>query len=144
MNHQELLEHWKKDAPLDPSELGQEAANAPKLHWKYLGFLTEENLRLKFLESKYKKLKLQKWEHYTQGPSKETAALGWKVPAIGKILNANVPMYLDADEDLQNEQLRIDAVKEKIAILEKILAQINGRSYLIGHCIADLRWKGGN
>lgn len=140
---EEILQNWKDDAQIDSSELAAEAANTPVLHHKYYKIFVEEKLKLRYLQSQFKKLKLAKYEHYIQGPSKETISKGWEVPAIGKVLKQDVQLYLDADKELSEFQLKIDYAQEKIDALSAIITQINGRSYLIGHCISDTRWKGG-
>ena len=36
LNHEQLLEMWEKDAPINKTNLDQEAVDIPKLHHKYL------------------------------------------------------------------------------------------------------------
>jgi len=144
MKVEEILAMWEKDAPMDSSELTNEGARVPVLHHKYLTIYTNERLNLRYLESQMKKLKLAKFEFYIQGPAKEDLEKGWELPARGKILRQDAPLYVDGDKQINDLQLKIDYLKEKIEAITKIIDQINQRSYLIGHMIADTRWKGGS
>jgi hypothetical protein len=144
MNLEEILTLWKTDSIMDSSELTNEGARVPVLHHKYLSLYTNENLKLRFLNSQMRQLKLKKHEFYIQGPSKEDVAKGWELPPRGKVLRQDAPLYIDADQHINDLQLKIDYAKEKVDTLTKIIDQINQRSYLIGHMIADTRWKGGN
>ena len=131
MKLEEILSLWEKDCPMDTSELANEGARVPVLHHKYLTIYTDEKLKLRYLESNMKKLKLQKYEFYVQGPSKEDVEKGWELPARGKVLKQDVSIYVDADKNINDLQLKIDYAKEKVDATMKIIDQINQRSYLI-------------
>lgn len=144
MTIEEIFEMWNSDSKLDISELATEAANTPYLHGKYLKLYTHERLRLKALEKDIKRLKLAKHTFYMEGPSKETQELGWKIPPRGTILKADIPMYLDADEDMIKLQLKIDMTQERVSMLESIIKMINNRGFLIKNIQDDIRWKNGS
>ena len=76
-----------------------------------------------------KKLKLEKYEFFTQGPNEDTQKKGWKLPAKGIILKTDIPMYMDADDDIIRVSLRIGAQQEKIELLESIIKTIMNRGY---------------
>jgi hypothetical protein len=78
-----------------------------------------------------KKLKLDKYEFFTQGPDEETQQKGWKLPAKGLILKADIPMYMDADEDIIKLSLKIGVQQEKIELLESIIKTLINRGYNI-------------
>lgn len=124
MNIEEILDLWKVDSKIDNSELGDEALLTAKLHHKYFQILSTERLRCKKYESDMKKLKLEKYEFFTQGPNEETQAKGWKLPAKGLILKSDIPMYMDADNDIIELSLRIGMQQEKIELLESIINMI--------------------
>jgi len=144
MNLADILALWKIDSIMDSSELTLEGTKVPVLHHRYLSIYTDENLKLRYLNSQMRQLKLKKHEFYIQGPSKEDIANGLELPARGKVLRQDAPLYIDADKHINELQLKIDYAKEKVDTLTKIIDSINQRSYLIGHMIADTRWKGGN
>jgi hypothetical protein len=129
MKLEEIYEQWKKDAEIDITELGNEAIKIAKLHHKYYQILSSERLLLKSQEAEMKKLKLDKYEFFTQGPNEETEEKGWKLPAKGLILKADIPMYMDADSDIIKLSLKIGLQQEKIELLESIIRTLMNRGY---------------
>ena len=135
MDIEEILNLWKDDVNIDPTELSSESLKVPKLHHKYYQILVRERLILKKYKEDYKSLKLDKHEFYTQGPSEETIKKGWELPSKGLILKPDIPLYMDADKDISNLSLRIGLQEEKISLLESIIDSIMKRSYLINSAI---------
>jgi hypothetical protein len=129
MKIEEIHELWKVDAEIDKTEPGEEALKIAKLHHKYFQILSSERLSLRKFESDLKKLRLDKYEFYTQGPNEETQEKGWKLPSKGLILKADIPMYMDADQDIINLSLRIGLQQEKVELLESIIKTIMNRGY---------------
>lgn len=129
MKLEEIYEQWKKDAEIDITELGNEAIKIAKLHHKYYQILSSERLLLKSQEAEMKRLKLDKYEFFTQGPNEETEEKGWKLPAKGLILKADIPMYMEADGDIIKLSLKIGLQQEKIELLESIIRTLMNRGY---------------
>ena len=129
MKLEEIYEQWKKDAEIDITELGNEAIKIAKLHHKYYQILSSERLLLKSQEAEMKRLKLDKYEFFTQGPNEETEEKGWELPAKGLILKADIPMYMDADNDIIRLSLKIGLQQEKIELLESIIRTLMNRGY---------------
>jgi hypothetical protein len=111
--------------------LAEESLKIPKLHHKYYSIYLSEKASLRKLESDLKKLKLEKYEFYTQGPTEETKAKGWKMPARGMILKADIPMYMDGDQEIIDLSLKIGVQQEKIDFLESIIKSFQNRGYII-------------
>jgi len=131
MKLEEIFEQWKINSNIDKTELGDEVLNIPKLHHKYYQILINERLLLRSHEAEMKKLKLDKHEFFTQGPNEETKTKGWKLPAKGLILKSDIPMYIDADDDLIKLSLKIGVQQEKIDLLESIIRTLMNRGYNI-------------
>ena len=131
MNIEDIMTLWETDTKVDRTELGDEALNIPKLHSKYYNILIKERLLLRKLESEMKQLKLDKYEFLTQGPNEETRDKGWKLPPKGMILKSDIPMYIDADQDMINLTLKIGMQQEKIEFLDSIIKTIINRGYII-------------
>ena len=129
MKLEEILELWKEDSNVDVVEIGDEAMKIAKLHHKYFQILVHERMILRQFEADMKKLKLEKYEFFTQGPNEETQEKGWKLPAKGLILKADIPMYMDADPDMIKLSLRIGMQQEKIELLESVIKIIMNRGY---------------
>lgn len=129
MKIEEILELWKEDSNIDKTEPGEEALKISKLHHKYFQILSSERLSLRKAESDLKKLRLDKYEFYTQGPNEETQEKGWKLPSKGLILKSDIPMYMEADDDIINLSLKIGLQQEKVEVLESIIKSIMNRGY---------------
>jgi hypothetical protein len=135
MNIDEISDLWKSDTNIDITELSSESLKIPKLHHKYYQILINEKMLLKKLEYDFKKLKLDKYEFYTQGPTEETIEKGWELPAKGIILKSDIPMYMEADQDIINISLKITYQQEKIDYLDSIIKSIMNRGFLIKNAI---------
>lgn len=135
MNIDEILENWNVDSKIDKTELGEEALNIPKLHHKYYQIYVKEKMILRKQEAEMKQLKLDKYEFLTQGPNEETKDKGWKLPPKGMILKGDIPMYMDADEDVVNMSLKIGYQQEKIELLDSIIKTIINRNFIIRNAI---------
>ena len=131
MKIEDILDNWKEDSKIDRTELGDEALKIPKLHHKYYQIYVSERLSLRSLEFEMKQLKLDKYEFYTQGPNEETQAKGWRIPAKGLILKADIPMYMDADPEIIKLSLKVGLQQEKLELLESIIKSFGNRGYNI-------------
>jgi hypothetical protein len=143
MKLQDIFDLWKVDVEINRNDLGEEALKLPKLHHKYFSIFTEEKLKLRSYEAELKKLRLDKYEFFTQGPSDETEALGWKLPPIGRIIKADANTYIDVDEEVVKQTLRIGIQQEKIALLDSIIRSLNTRGFLIKNAIDWARFTAG-
>lgn len=135
MNIEEILENWQSDTQIDKTELGDEALKIPKLHHKYYQIYVKERMILRKHESEMKQLKLDKYEFLTQGPNEETKEKGWKLPPKGMILKGDLPMYIDADQDIVNLSLKIGYQQEKIELLDSIIKSVMNRNFVIKNAI---------
>lgn len=134
---------WNVDSNINRSELGDEALLIPKLHAKYYTIYVEERLRLRKYEAEFKTLKLSKFEFYTQGPTTETRDLGWKLPAVGKVIKSDANTYVDADPDIIDHTLKIGIQQEKIELLDSIIRSLTNRGYLLKTALDWERFKTG-
>lgn len=113
--------------------------------------LIAEQQVLRALDMSYKILYKEKFEFYTQGPSKETAKqkpLRWtganSFPAKGlSSSKKEIDTYVEADEDVIKVNLKIGTQREKIQLLESILGMITNRSFQIKHIIDWEKYRGG-
>ena len=143
MKLEELHEQWNEDSEISLN-LSREAIQIPKLHGRYFKILSSERLRLKKLESELKELKLDKTEFYTLGPTQEQHNKGWKLPACGKILKAEVNQYLESDRELIEQSLKIAYQQEKVEFLMSIISSLNNRGYLLRTILDYEKFKHGN
>lgn len=135
MNIEEIMALWEEDTKIDKTELGDESTRIPKLHSKYYNILIKERLQLRKLEAEYKQLRLDKYEFFTQGPNEDTRDKGWRLPPKGMILKADIPMYMDADQDVVDLTLKMGLQNEKIDFLDSIIKTIINRNFVIKNAI---------
>jgi len=128
---EQIHDEWAKDSDIDKTELGEESLKIPKLHNKYFQIFSKERLLLRKYEADMKKLKLEKYEFYTQGPSKETKDRDWELPSKGIILKQEMPMYLEADKDIIELSLKIGYQQEKVEFLDSIIRSLTNRGFQI-------------
>ncbi len=142
MKLEEIEAEWEIDAKIDKTQLSNEALKISSLQGKYYKWYVREILQLKGLDEAINILKLEKWEFYTQGPTKETEARGWKFPGA-VILKAEVDRYMQADPDIIKANLNAAKQKEKVNFLKHIIDSLNGRSWNIRAAIDFEKFRAG-
>lgn len=143
MKLDDIFDMWKIDTKIDHTELSSEALRIPQLHHKYFQIYSHEKLVLRKYESDLKKLKLEKYEFFTQGPTQETAAKGWNLPPIGKVIKSEVNNYIDADDDIIALTLKVGIQQEKVDFLDSVIRSLNSRGFLIKSAIDFEKFKVG-
>lgn len=143
MKLESIFEMWEQDAKVNREDLSDESLRISTLHAKYHKIYTQERLTLRKFEHEMKQLKLDKYEFYTQGPTKETMDLGWQLPAVGKVIKSDVDKYMDADKDNVNMSLKIGLQHEKITLLESIIKTIHNRGFQIKNAIDWIKFTSG-
>ena len=143
MKLEEILDSWSEDCNIDRTELGEEALKLPKLHSKYLRAFTEERLTLRKMEEDRKQLVLTKHDYYRGVlPDEDLKALGWE-PFRMTLLKSDIPMRMEADQDIIKINLRIAMQQEKVDTLEAIIKSISNRGFLIKSAIDYEKFKVG-
>lgn len=143
MKLDEILDMWSVDCNVDRTELGEEALKLPKMHSKYLRAFSEERLALRKMEEDRKQLVLTKHDYYRGVlPDEDLKALGWE-PFRMSILKSDIPMRLEADQDVVKINLRIAMQQEKVNTLEAIIKSISNRGFLIKSAIDYEKFKVG-
>ena len=136
MTRDEILDEWNQDGLIDPAHLDKESLNIPRLHAKYLRYLSNEKMALKVCDGELKKLSLLKSEFLLHGDTLESKKLGWELPPQGRVMRTEVERYLSADEDLLKLSLKLENQRQKVYILEDILKVIHSRNFLIKNAIS--------
>jgi recombination/repair/ssDNA binding protein UvsY len=138
---QKLIEEWKVDSKVDMMDLSAELARVYDLQAKYLSRWNLERFKLKSLELEYKKLKLQKYRFYLEGPTPDTKE--WDYPASGKIFKPDVPLWMDADKQLQEMDIKITIANATVETLTYILDSVKYRATNLGNMIKREIWSSG-
>lgn len=138
MNLDDIMSEWSIDCKLDRTELGEEALKIPSLHSKYFKIFSNERLLLRRYEGEYKSLVKAKTEYYAGTLDyEEMKEFGWE-PNPLKIIRSDIPMYIDADNDIIELNLKISYQKEKVEFLDSCIRSLNQRGYNIS---AAIQWE---
>lgn len=143
MKLESIEQLWEQDSKVDNQALDEEALKLSSLHYKYHKIMTHERLVLKKYEAEMRVLKLDKYEFYTQGPTQETQAKGWKMPPIGRIIKSDANQYIEADRDIIDLTLKIGVQQEKIVLLDSIIKTLAGRGYQLKTAVEWIKYTGG-
>lgn len=143
MKLEEIQNLYAEDVEIEPTDLSSESLKIPKLQLKYHRIYSQENMILKKLETEMKILKRDKFEFFVDGPSHESKAKGWKFPAKGRIIKSDASMYIDADQDVIQLNLKIALQREKVDFLDAILKQLNNRGYNIKTALDFIKYTNG-
>ncbi len=127
----DLMEEWSKDSKIDSTEPGLELIRISSLHSKYLSILTHHRMLIKKFTNDYNQMKLTKFQ-YLNGELDidELKERGWE-PNGRLIIKQNIPMYLDADEDLNNILIKKMIHDEIVDFCTSILKELNSRVYAL-------------
>lgn len=143
---EDVLEMWKDDSEIDELKLDEASRDSAKLHAKYLEMLSITRLQLKRKEAEFNVLLKDKFLWYNGKMSKdEMDARGWDYDPLNglKILKGDMDRFYDADEDIQNAKMRIDYLKELVAVLEEIINNIRWRHQTIRNSIEWQKFTSG-
>jgi hypothetical protein len=129
MKLEDIIAEWDKDGTIDQTNVSRESGEIPKLHNKYFKIYMGEGYLLRKMKTDYKKLFKLKTEYYRGDLDiTELRQYGW-TPQPLKILRADIPSYLDADDDLIESSLKIGAQEQKVEYLEAIIKMIGNRGF---------------
>jgi len=138
MTLEEIQAQWSKDAPVDRTELANEASRIPQLHSKYFKIFSTERLLYKKMEQQSKQLWKDLWEYY-QGnfDYEELKERGWD-QVNTRILKADLGIHIDADQNWIDNNLKMAYQKEKVDFVESIVKSLNNRGFNIN---AAIQWE---
>ena len=145
MKLSELQEEWQKDAPINETNLGQEAARVPMLHAKYITILSKIKLQLRKAESDYLNNRRLKYKYYRGELTREELEdSGWTQFQGNKPLKNEMDELLQCDKDLIELQDKHEYYKTVIYTLEQIIRSINSRTWDIKTAVEYLKFTNGS
>jgi len=143
MNIESLRTMVQSDLKIDESNLHTESIKTPQLHNKYLVFYQNSKLELQKLELEEKILKKDKWLYYTGKMGQDDLeSYGWE-PFDYNILKTDVPMFIDADKDIQKIRAKNSLQKMLVDYLEDVIKIITGRQWSIKSAIEWIKFTQG-
>lgn len=135
MTLDQLMDEWRKDSPVDSTELAIESLKIPELHSKYLKIYFEERRKLKALEFQNKELFLKKYEYYNGKLSmEELDELNWE-PFQKRLMKNEIEMYLNSDKEIIQNNIRLVNQQEKLDFLQEVIKNLNQRNFQIKNAI---------
>lgn len=130
MKLSELTEEWTKDAPINETNLGHEAARVPILHAKYITVLSKTKLQLRKAESDYLNTRRLKYRYFRgEMTRQELEDEGWSQYLGNKPLKNEMDELLECDQNLVELQDKIEYFKTTIYTLEQIIRSLNSRTW---------------
>jgi|TARA_R110000796_G_scaffold183966_1_gene300538 hypothetical protein len=143
MKLEDIIAEWDKDGTVDQINVSNESANIPKLHNKYFKIYMGEGYLLRKMKTEYKKFFKLKTEYYRgELDVSELKQFGW-VPQPLKILRQDIPSYMDADDDLIEQSLKVGAQEQKVEYLEAIIKMIGNRGFQLKTIVDWERFRTG-
>jgi len=139
VNIDDLMEEWIKDSKIDETEPQRELAKISSIHSKYLRVMSHHNLICKKLMNDYTKLKKVKWEYYSGDLNnpEDLEHYGFE-PMIKKLLRQDIPMYIDADDDLNKILMKKVIHQEIVDFCNSVIKELNNRTYQLNGFI---KWE---
>jgi hypothetical protein len=141
---------WQEDSKIDfqftnkqySVDLAKIALDIPYQHNKYLNYHTDFYSEKSALEFQ-RRIKIKEKREYYQG---ESNAEVYKENPFGQSIKTSekLKVYLDADPDLINIEIKIKYVEQALFYLDNILKMVSNRSYQIGHAIEWEKFINGN
>ena len=135
MKIEDIMEMWTKDSSIDETELATESSNIPVLHNKYLKIFMAERIKLFSAKAELKKKRRVLLEYYLGELDQEELKELGREPFYKKLLKNEVDLYIDSDNSLTEQSLRVSVQEEKVNYLEAVLRQINNRGFQIKNAI---------
>ena len=139
----EILDQWKADAKFDATTLGEAASTVSKLHSKYLRYLCEHKAAVQKYDRAINTMYKIKHEYYSgRLSSEELEKYGWEPFQLR--LKSDIPMYINADEDITKIKEKLEYHHTVVASTESILKQITYRNHEIKNLIDWEKFISGN
>ena len=141
MKLEDIYKEWSVDNLIDKSTLDQASIDIPKLHHKYMQFLSKERMVFRVLQENKKKLVQQLEDYYTgKIDGKDIGKEPWQLTET----KSSSEKRVETDPSLIEMNLKIFVQEEKVLALKEIISNINQRNFQIKNAIDFLRWSQGS
>ena len=132
---------WERDAVIDPDNLHNESLKISELHSKYYTIYNTITLLREKARGSYNSVKLERYNYYT---GKAPAEVYVQEPFPYKVREKDaIQRYLDADEKLNNIDLKIKYYDTQLKFLEEIIRNISQRTFQIKNAIEWQKFQAG-
>ncbi len=132
---------WERDAVIDPDNLHNESLKISELHSKYYTIYNTITLLREKARGSYNSVKLERHNYYT---GKAPAEVYVQEPFPYKVREKDaIQRYLEADERLNNIDLKIKYYDTELKFLEEIIRNISQRTFQIKNAIEWQKFQAG-
>ena len=129
-NIDDLMTEWSTDSEINELDIKGELLKISALKSKYLKVMTHHNLRVKALEKEYNSMRKLKWEYYSGDLNNPTDLQTYGLePWPKKVLRQDLQMYIDADKDIANLNLKKASNQEIVETCKEIIKELNNRTF---------------
>jgi len=141
MNLDQIQEMWERDSQIDPDNLHDESLKIPQLHSKYYTLYNTITLLREKARESYNRVRLERYNYYT---GKAPAEVYVEEPFPYKVRDKEaLQRYLDADERLNEVDLKIRYYDVELKFLEDIIKTISNRTFQIKNAIEFMKFTAG-
>ena len=141
---------WQEDSQIDfqfkskqyTEDLAQLSLGIPYQHNKYLNYYNDFSTEKSALEFQYR-IKVRDKREYYQGEADPEV---YKEKPFGQTIKTSEKMkvYLEADEDLINIEMKIEFINKALFYLDNVLKMVSNRSFQIKNAIEWEKFINGN
>ena len=141
---------WQEDSQVDfqfkskqyTEDLAQLSLGIPYQHNKYLNYYNDFSTEKSALEFQYR-IKVRDKREYYQGEADPEV---YKEKPFGQSIKTSEKMrvYLEADEDLINIEMKIEFINKALFYLDNVLKMVSNRSFQIKNAIEWEKFINGN
>jgi hypothetical protein len=143
VTHDQVIAEWEKDCIIDRAKIPEISLGHDQLVFKYQKFSRWARREASHLQSDLKKLRLDKLEFYTKGPSEATRGRGWRSAPQGKLTKDDARNYVEADSDVCGAIERLDEAENLVRFIDSILETLRNRSFRIKNAIETEKFFAG-
>ena len=144
MKIEEIQELWEKDSEINPLRMEEESLKISKLHSKYYGIYIKESIRLEQMSTNLKDFYKERWKFYNKMQPKEAYDERFDDSFFDKkLLKEDRKIFIDADEELTKEQMKVHIQSEKVKFLDSIIKTISNRNFTIKNYIDYMKYANG-
>lgn len=141
MNLLEYQKEWEKDTEIDKTSLDDESLKIPKLHSKWMNFLSNERMIYKTLLRKKESTMLKLFDYYSGFlDGKEIGREPWSYKTETK---SGIQKRVETDELIIKMQKVIDEKEEIVLFIKEIVTSINFRNNTLKNAIDFIKWSQG-
>lgn len=143
MTLEELREEWAVDSRFDQLAIENEISRIPKMHEKYLRYLTNANAELHQAEKTLDRLTYLKTMYYLGKMDVEVIKkYGWE-PRQEIFLRSDIPMILAGDKEYAALLLNKKTIENKVTFCQSVLKELNNRNFQIRSFIDWKKYSAG-